>query len=191
MSKKLLSEIRNCTFCKVQLPHSPKPILNFSSKSKIIIIGQAPGIKAHESGIPWHDASGDRLRTWLGVSIDEFYDPENFAIVPMGFCYPGKGNNGDLPPRPECASLWMDKIIASLKHKQLTLLIGQYSQNFFLNDITKRTLTERVKHYQEYLPDYVVLPHPSPRNNIWLKKHPWFMKHNLPMLQKTIRSILQ
>ncbi len=191
MSQKLLNEIRRCTTCKTHLPYPPKPILNFSTKSKIAIIGQAPGIKVHNSGIPWNDASGDRLREWLNVTPEEFYDVKNFAIVPMGFCYPGNNGKSDLPPRPECAELWMDKILKTLKNKQLILLIGQYSQNYFLKDLKKKTLTDTVKHYQEYLPDYFVLPHPSPRNNIWLKKNPWFVKSNLSELRKKIRSILR
>ncbi len=172
MTTTLLKEIRACKACKDFLPYAPKPVLNFSTKSKIIIIGQAPGIKVQKSGIPWNDASGERLREWLGVSVDEFYEPANFAIVPMGFCYPGNNGKGDIPPRPECAKLWMEKILKTLKNKQLVLLIGQYSQGYFLQDTKKNNLTETVKNYQEYLPDYFVLPHPSPRNNIWLKKNP-------------------
>ena len=191
MSTSLLKEIRACKVCKEFLPYAPKPVLNFSSKSKIVIIGQAPGIKVQKSGIPWNDASGERLREWLNVSVDEFYDPHNFAIVPMGFCYPGNEGKGDLPPRPECAELWMEKILKTLKNRKLVLLIGQYSQNYFLKKLKKKTLTETVKHYQEYLPDYFVLPHPSPRNNIWLKKNAWFIKNNLPDLKKNINSILK
>ena len=190
MSKNLLKEIRQCTACRDYLPFPPKPILNFSEQSHIIIIGQAPGIRVHESGVPWNDASGNRLREWLNVSVDEFYDPHNFAIVPMGFCYPGNDGKGDLPPQPECAELWMKKILKTLNNKKLILLIGQYSQNYFLQNTKKKTLTDTVKHYQNYLPDYFVLPHPSPRNNIWLKKNPWFMKKNLPDLKKTIVSLL-
>lgn len=191
MSTTLLKEIRLCTACKKYLPFAPKPVLNFSKYSPIVIIGQAPGIKVQESGIPWNDASGERLREWLNVSADEFYEPDNFAIVPMGFCYPGNDGKGDRSPRPECAELWMNKILNTLKNKQLVLLIGQYSQGHFLQDTKKKTLTETVKNYQDYLPDYFVLPHPSPRNNIWLKKNPWFVKKNLPELQKTIHSILR
>lgn len=188
MSKKLLNEIRRCNHCKQHLPYPPKPVINFSTTSKIIIIGQAPGIKVQNSGIPWDDASGERLRSWLNVSADEFYDPNNFAIVPMGFCYPGKGTHGDKPPRPECAELWMDKVLNTLKNKQLTLLIGQYAQNYFLNET--KTLTETVKYFKTYLPEYLVLPHPSPRNNIWLKQNPWFEKTNLPALKERIHLLL-
>jgi uracil-DNA glycosylase len=191
MSKTLLKEIRQCTACKDYLPYPPKPVLNFSIHSRIVIIGQAPGIRVQESGIPWNDASGERLREWLSVSVDEFYEPNNFAIVPMGFCYPGNDGKGDRPPRSECAELWMNKILKTLKNKKLVLLVGQYSQGYFLQDTKKKTLTETVKNYQDYLPNYFVLPHPSPRNNIWLKKNPWFVKKNLPELQKTIRSLLK
>lgn len=191
MSTKLISEIRACTACKEFLPFPPKPVFSFSRNSKIILIGQAPGIRVQESGIPWSDASGERLREWLSVSSDEFYEPQNFAIVPMGFCYPGKGANGDLPPRPECAELWMQLILATLKQKKLTILIGQYSQKYFLQEACQRTLTETVKNWKEYLPKYLVLPHPSPRNNIWLKKNPWFEKEVVPALRKKIRQYLK
>ncbi|MFT5426146.1 MAG: uracil-DNA glycosylase [Gammaproteobacteria bacterium] len=190
MTIKLLKEIRRCTACAEFLPHSPRPVLNFSTQSRIVIIGQAPGIKVHNSGVPWDDASGLRLRKWLNVSVDEFYDPNNFAIVPMGFCFPGNDGKSDRPPRPECAELWMSKILSRLKNKKLTLLVGQYSQKYFLDKTKKKTLTESVKSYQDYLPDYFVLPHPSPRNNIWLKKNPWFEKNNVVDLQKRIRLLL-
>lgn len=189
MSKKLINEIKACTVCRDFLPFSPKPVFSFSPKSRIVLIGQAPGIKVHESGIPWNDASGKRLREWLNISSDEFYDETKFSIVPMGFCYPGNKGKGDLPPRPECAELWMQRILKTIKHKKLLLLIGQYSQNYFLAETKKRTLTETVKHWQEYLPDYFVLPHPSPRNNIWLRKNPWFDKRVVPSLRKAITMI--
>ena len=191
MSDVLLKEIRRCAACKDFLPFPPKPVLNFSEESKIIIIGQAPGIKVQESGIPWNDASGERLREWLGVSNEQFYNPNNFAILPMGFCYPGNNGKGDLPPRPECAELWMNKILNTLNNQKLILLIGQYSQGYFLPKTKKKTLAETVRTFKEYLPDYFVLPHPSPRNNIWLKKNPWFVKKNLPVLQKTIRKLIK
>ena len=165
-------------------------MVSFSGSSKIIIIGQAPGLKVHKSGIPWDDASGERLREWLNVSNDEFYNTKNFGIVPMGFCYPGKGKSGDLPPRPECAELWMDQVLKTLKKAELIILIGQYSQNYFLEDDKKGTLTETVKAWKDYLPEYFVLPHPSPRNNIWLKKNPWFEKKLVPELQKTINKLI-
>lgn len=172
------------------MPFPPNPILNFTKNSKIVLIGQAPGIKVQKSGIPWDDASGERLRDWLKVSSNEFYDPLNFAIVPMGFCYPGNDGKGDLPPRKECAELWMQRILNSLNNKKLIILIGQYSQKYFLDTAAKITLTERVKNWKAYLPDYFVLPHPSPRNNIWLKNNPWFEKDVLPALNTSVQQIL-
>ena len=158
--------------------------------SKILIVGQAPGIKVQESGIPWNDASGDRLRAWMKVSKEQFYNTKYFSIVPMGFCYPGKGKSGDLPPRPECAEKWMSPILDKLPKRQITLLIGQYAQAWFLQSRKKATLTETVKNWKLYLPHYFVLPHPSPRNNIWLKKNPWFEKQLVPKLKKKIEEFM-
>ena len=177
--------------CEEFLPFAPKPIFSFSKNSKIVLIGQAPGIKVHESETPWDDASGVRLREWLGVSDEQFYDTKNFAIVPMGFCYPGKGKSGDLPPRKECAPLWIDQILGKLQDHKLKILIGQYSQKYFLGDSIKRNLTETVKCWREYLPDFIVLPHPSPRNNIWLKKNPWFRDELLPEIGKFVKKSLK
>lgn len=187
---KLLTEIRSCKVCEEHLPFPPKPVVRFSGSSKIIIIGQAPGTKVQKSGIPWDDASGERLRSWLKVEPSEFYDTKKFGIVPMGFCYPGKGKSGDLPPRPECAELWMKPIFKALKKKEIVLLIGQYSQKFFLGDRAKSTLTQTVQAWKEYLPEFFVLPHPSPRNNIWLKKNEWFEKETIPHFRKVIRKHL-
>lgn len=186
----LIKDIEACVACESLLPHPPRPVISFSSSSRIIIIGQAPGLKVHNSGIPWDDASGKRLREWLGVSNEQFYDTKLFGIVPMGFCYPGKGKSGDLPPRPECATLWMEKVLSSLKKKEVIILIGQYAQNYFLKNSLKDNLTTSVQAWEEYLPEFILLPHPSPRNNIWLKKNEWFEKHNIPKLQKHIKSIL-
>ena len=186
----LLKEISKCTICKPFLSNGCRPVLNAHPSSKIIIIGQAPGIKVHQSGIPWQDKSGDNLREWLNVTEDEFYDPEKFAIIPMGFCYPGKGKTGDLPPRPECAPLWHPPLLSGLNNVKLTLLIGQYAQKYYLGKNSKSNLTETVRHFNEYLPQYFPLPHPSPRNNIWEKKNPWFERENIPLLQKAIRDML-
>jgi len=186
----LKRNIKACTLCEEDLPFPPKPTFSLSTTSKILIVGQAPGIKVHESGIPWNDASGDRLREWLGVSQKQFYSTKNFSIVPMGFCYPGKGKSGDLPPRPECAETWMAPILEKLPKRQLTLLIGQYAQSWFLKSLKKATLTETVKNWKAYLPEYFVLPHPSPRNNIWLKKNPWFEKKLVPELKKRVAEYL-
>ncbi|QPJ62549.1 MAG: uracil-DNA glycosylase family protein [Candidatus Nitronauta litoralis] len=187
----LIQEIKSCTHCQEHLPLPPNPVVSFSRESRILVVGQAPGIKVHETSIPWNDPSGDRLRQWLDVSREEFYNPKLFAIVPMGFCYPGKGKSGDLPPRPECAELWNEPILKLLKNIQLTLLVGQYAQNFYLNDSKKKTLTLTIQHFKEYLPDYFVLPHPSPRNNIWLKKNPWFEKETLPKLKRELKRALK
>ncbi|TWI81663.1 uracil-DNA glycosylase [Lacibacter cauensis] len=186
----LLSNIHNCTVCSKQLPLGAKPVLRFSAKSRIIIIGQAPGIKAHNSGIPWNDASGERLRSWLGVDASTFYDTDKFALIPMGFCYPGKGRSGDNPPRPECAPLWHPQLLAKSKSAQLKILIGNYAQAYYLGNKQKPTLTETVKAFEEYLPETIVLPHPSPRNNIWLKKNSWFEKELLPVLKHQVQQNL-
>lgn len=186
----LIVEIRSCTHCQQHLEHGPNPVLEATSESKIVIIGQAPGRVVHQSGIPWDDKSGDNLRAWMGINRLTFYDPKQIAIVPMGFCYPGKGKSGDLPPRKECAPLWHERLLNEMNQVQLTLLIGQYAQKYYLKDQTKRTLTETVKQYQSFLPKYFVLPHPSPRNNIWKKKNSWFDEEVLPVLKTTVNQIL-
>ncbi len=185
----LLKEIRQCQVCLPELEHGVNPVLSASPHSKIVIIGQAPGMAVHKSGVPWQDKSGDRLREWLGVSEEQFYNPEIFAIIPMGFCYPGKGKSGDLPPRKECAPLWHQLIWQHLTEAKLTLLIGSYAQSYYLSDNRKKTLTETVKNFEEYLPSYLPLPHPSPRNNIWLKKNPWFLEEVIPYLRKEIEMV--
>lgn len=190
MSEKLFSEMRNCRLCESHLPLGPRPVFHLATHSKIFVVGQAPGTKVHKSGIPWDDASGDRLREWLGVSKEEFYNKDHFGIMPMGLCYPGKGKSGDLPPRPECAPLWMPKVLKLIR-PQLILLIGQYSQNYFLKDQKKSTLTETVRSWKEYRPQYYVLPHPSPRNNIWLKKNPWFEEEVVGALRRDVRKLLK
>lgn len=188
---KLIKEIQACRVCEKSLPLRPRPVVSFSTKSKIVVIGQAPGLKVHNSGVPWDDASGERLREWLGVSASVFYDRSLFGIVPMGFCYPGRGKSGDNPPRPECADLWMERVLRSIKSTELVLLIGQYSQNYFLGDAKRETLTETVRHFKDYLPEYFALPHPSPRNNIWLKKNGWFLKEAVPSLRRRVKRILK
>ncbi|NJO91336.1 MAG: uracil-DNA glycosylase family protein [Chloroflexia bacterium] len=186
----LLSEIRNCTVCRDFLPNSPKPIIQASKASKIVIIGQAPGQKVQNSGIPWDDASGNNLRAWLGVDKQTFYDEAIFAFIPMGFCFPGTGKSGDLPPRHECATLWHQQVLKAMTEVKLTILIGQYAQNYYLGNDCKSTLTETVKTYKEYLPRYHPLPHPSPRNNIWQKKNCWFKEDVIPFLQENILSYI-
>jgi uracil-DNA glycosylase len=187
---KILSEVRNCTVCKAFLPKVPRPIIQASSVSKIVIIGQAPGRKVQDSGIPWDDASGNNLREWLGVDKQTFYNEKIFALIPMGFCFPGSGKSGDLPPRPECAPLWHQQVLKSMTEIKLTLLIGQYAQNYYLKSPVKITLTETVKNYNDYLPNYIPLPHPSPRNNIWQKKNKWFKESLIQVLQEKVESLL-
>lgn len=159
-----------------------------SAKSKIIVVGQAPGRVVHTTGIPWNDQSGSNLRSWLGVSRETFYDTSIFALIPMGFCYPGKGKSGDLPPRRECAPLWQEKLMEQMPEKRLVLLIGLYAQNYYLGNRCKGTLTETVKHFREYLPLFFPLPHPSPRNNIWQAKNQWFATEVLPVLKDKITT---
>ncbi|MCB0492384.1 MAG: uracil-DNA glycosylase family protein [Cyclobacteriaceae bacterium] len=188
--RKLKLDIKNCALCEKYLPLGPNPVFQFAKRTPIIIVGQAPGKKVHESGIPWGDASGDRLREWLGVTNDEFYNEAKIGLVPMGFCYPGKGKSGDLPPREECAPTWHNRIFDAVGEVKLLLLIGQYAQAYYLRERNKSTLTETVRSFQEYGPNIITLPHPSPRNNIWLKKNPWFLKQLLPVLKERIRTIL-
>ena len=188
---KLIKEIANCSVCREHLPLGPRPIITAHPKSKIVIIGQAPGSIVHKTGVPWDDKSGENLRNWMGVQKEDFYDEKKIAIIPMGFCYPGKGKTGDLPPRKECAPLWHNILLNNLKEVDLILLIGKYAQDYYLKDKSKRTLTETVKNYKEFLPKYFVLPHPSPRNNIWQAKNKWFNIAVIPNLQTRITRILK
>lgn len=186
----LLKDVRSCIHCSEHLPLGPRPVLRAHPKARLLIIGQAPGTKVHQSGIPWNDPSGDRLRSWLGLSREEFYDETKIAIMPMGFCYPGKGTSGDLPPRPECAPLWHDKILKHLPNIKLTLLIGKYAQERYLGDQRKATLTDTVRAWKEYTKDGLLpLVHPSPRNQIWLKKNPWFEKEVVPYIRMKIQKV--
>jgi len=188
--KKLIQEIRKCTVCKEHLSAGVNPVISVHPNSKIAIIGQAPGIKVHRSGIPWDDKSGERLREWMNVDDETFYNPENFALVPMGFCYPGKGKTGDLPPRKECAPLWHNRLFTEMPKIELVLLIGSYAQKHYLKDKGKRTLTETVQNFESYVPKWMPLPHPSLRNNIWLKKNPWFVLDLVPILQSLVKKHL-
>ncbi len=185
----LLTDIRACTVCEAHLPHGPRPVVQVATTSRIVIIGQAPGRKVHESGIPWDDRSGDTLRDWLGLSSEQFYDPDLVAIVPMGFCYPGSAKSGDKPPRPECAPLWHEPLLGHLPTDRLEIIIGMYAQRRYIPD-RQPTLTETVAQWRTYLPGQVVLPHPSPRNQHWLTKNPWFAKETLPAVRKRIAEII-
>jgi uracil-DNA glycosylase len=185
---KLLQEIKQCRACEKYI--TPNPILSIGRQSKIIIVGQAPGRIVHETGIPWNDKSGDNLRAWLGVDKPTFYDTKKFGIMPMGFCYPGTGKSGDLPPRPECAPLWHAKLLKRITEIKLIILVGQYAHSYYLKEKIKESLTETVKNYTAYLPEFFALPHPSPRNNIWLAKNKWFAEVVLPDLKDTISRLL-
>lgn len=189
-SHQLIEQVSKCVICEPHLPLGARPVIQFNPNALILIAGQAPGIKVHETGVPFNDASGNRLREWLGLTRDEFYDANNIAILPMGFCYPGKGKTGDLPPRKECAPAWREQLLAALPNIELTIVLGKYAQAYHLPETKKMPLTELVKSWREYWPNYLVLPHPSPRNNIWLKKNPWFEQDVLPELGKRIATIL-
>lgn len=167
----------------------PRPVLQVHPQAKILIAGQAPGRRVHASGVSFNDPSGDRLRQWMGISRDVFYDPEQIALMAMGFCYPGTGKSGDLPPRPECAPAWREQLLGHLGHVKMTLVLGQYAHRYHFND-QKRSLTERVKAWRDYWPILVPLPHPSPRNNLWLRRNSWFEKELIPVLQKEVSQIL-
>ncbi len=185
----LLEQIRSCRICEEHLPLGPRPVLAASSSAKLLIVGQAPGTKVHASGKPWDDQSGKRLRQWLDMEPDLFYDSSQVAIVPMGFCYPGKGKSGDLPPRRECSLHWHQNLLAHLPNIQLTLVIGKYAQDYFLGSSAKANLTETVANWHEYLPKYMPMPHPSPLNHFWLRKNPWFETDAVPALQVLIKDL--
>ncbi|WP_034060539.1 uracil-DNA glycosylase family protein [Lacinutrix jangbogonensis] len=186
----LLHNISQCVICKAHLPLGPRLAVTAHPESKIVIIGQAPGTKVHASGIPWDDQSGKKLRQWLNVSDENFYNTKNFAIVPMGFCYPGKGKTGDLPPRKECAPEWHEALLNKMPKVELVLLIGAYAQKYYLKENFKKNLTETVGKYKPYLPKYFPMPHPSPTNRFWRSKNPWFEELVVPELQKVVKIIL-
>ena len=185
----LLTEIRQCTICSDSLAFGPRPVLAAHPQSKIAIIGQAPGSVVHRTGTPWDDQSGKNLRMWMGINDATFYDEKQIALIPMGFCYPGKGKTGDLPPRKECAPQWHAQLFDEMKNLELILLIGKYAQDEYLEN-SKPILTSTVQNFKEYLPKHFVLPHPSPRNNIWQAKNEWFKDEVLPTLKSTVSSIL-
>lgn len=184
----LLREIRACRLCEAVLPLGPRPVLRASASSRLMIVGQAPGIRVHESGVPWADASGKRLREWLQLDEAAFYDERRVAIVPMGFCYPGKQGSGDAPPRPECRATWHPRLLPMLKKVELTLLIGRYAQAYFLDG--SDDVTANVRAWKAHLPALLPLPHPSPRNVAWFKANPWFDREVLPVLRRRVKQAL-
>lgn len=187
-TESLIREIRACRVCAAALSAGPRPIVQFSATSRIVIIGQAPGTRVHESGVPWDDASGERLRDWTGLSPRQFYDPAIVALVPMGFCYPGTGTSGDLPPRRECAPLWHDRVLALLPVDRLTLLVGRYAQAQYLGPSGKQTMTAAVRAFADHSPVIFPLPHPSWRSTGWMRKSPWFEADVLPALREAVRK---
>lgn len=189
--ERLLDEVRGCTYCREHLPLEPRPVLRAHCEARILIVGQAPGTRVHETGVPWNDPSGVRLRQWLGVSPEVFYDPARFAIIPMGFCYPGRDlRGGDLPPRPECAPLWHERLLAHLPNLALTVLVGSYAQRYYLDGRAHKSLTETVQHWRDYMPKYLPTPHPSPRNTLWIKRHSWFEEEVVPALRTRVGELL-
>lgn len=187
--KGLLEEIAACRLCEEHLMHDPRPVLQAHAKARILIAGQAPGRRVHETGIPFDDPSGDRLREWIGIDRKTFYDPRQVAILPMAFCFPGTGKSGDLPPRPECAPAWRQPLLDIMNDIRLTLVIGQYAQAYHLGGDRKKNLTDTVRAWREY-GDAIPLPHPSPRNNIWLRKNAWFEKEVIPEVRSRVRRSL-
>lgn len=186
---RLLKEVRACRICEEHLPHGIRPVVQAAPRARVLIAGQAPGRRVHESGVPFDDPSGDRLRDWMGVSRETFYDATRIAILPMGFCYPGTGSSGDRPPRPECAEAWRERLLAQMPALELTLVIGRYAMDWHLGP-RDGNLTETVRAWREHGPDRIPLPHPSPRNNVWMKKNPWFEKDVLPALRRLVRRAL-
>jgi uracil-DNA glycosylase len=186
---RLVEQARACRLCA--LPHEPRPVLRVSATARLLIIGQAPGTKVHATGVPWNDASGDRLRQWLLLDRDTFYDVSRVAIMPMGFCFPGQdAHGGDLPPRKECAPKWHAPILAQMPAIRLTLLVGSYAQARYLGPRRKRTTGETVRAFADYLPDGLLpLPHPSWRNTGWLKRNPWFDAEVLPAMRARLADL--
>lgn len=187
--EELLTAVRRCRACEQYLPLGPRPVLQAGATARILIVGQAPGARVHATGTPWDDPSGERLRKWMGVAAASFYDESKFAIIPMGYCYPGRGKGGDLPPRRECATLWLDHLLAKLPQIELILLIGLHAQAHFLGSRRKPSLTATVKAWREFAPEYLPLPHPSARNTAWFQRNPWFEDELLPVLRQRIEVI--
>ena len=189
---RLLREVRACQICSTNLPLGARPVLQLASSARVLIIGQAPGSKVHQSGIPWSDLSGDRLRDWMKLDGSVFYDKTRVAILPIGFCYPGAGKNrGDLPPRPECAPLWHERLLKHLPNLEVTLLVGQYAQRHYLGSRRMGSMTQTVKAFAAYGPQFFPLPHPSWRSVIWMRKHAWFERSVIPELRKKVRKAIR
>lgn len=188
--EKLLKDVKACKVCEAHLPLGPKPVLRIHPDARILVSGQAPGIKVHQSGLSWNDRSGKKLREWMGVDDETFYDITKVAVLPKGFCYPGKAVRGDLPPRPECAELWFEQLLAHMPNIELVLVIGIHSQAYFLKGRQKKTMAETIDAWKEYMPTHLPLPHPSPRNIGWFKKHPWFEQEVVPVLRQEVQRIL-
>jgi uracil-DNA glycosylase len=182
-------EARGCTLCRRQLPLGPRPVFRAQRSSRLLIVGQAPGRRVHESGIPWNDPSGDVLRAWLGMEREDFYDASRIAIVPIGLCYPGTVDGADLPPRRECAPLWQPRFRAALPAIGLTLLVGGYAQRFYLKDFERKSVAETVRAFRDYLPEFFPLPHPSWRNKAWIKRNPWFERDVIPALRRRVKAL--
>ena len=188
---RLMRDVRACTAC-VDLPLGPRPVLQIAKSARLLIVGQAPGRKVHESGVPWDDASGERLRHWMGIDQAAFYDEASVAIMPIGFCYPGRNaGSGDKPPRPECAPRWQARLLEHLSEIRLTLLVGHHAQRFYLRANGKGTMTDTVRSFRQFAPKYVPLPHPSWRSTIWMRRNPWFEAKVLPGLRRSVRSVLE
>lgn len=187
----LLAEVRACKVCDAHLPLGAKPVVRINAQARILISGQAPGIKVHQTGLSWNDRSGDKLREWMGIGRDIFYNESLVAVLPKGFCYPGKGTRGDLPPRKECAELWFERLLAQMPNLQLILPIGIHAQEYFLNKKRKKTMALTVKAWEEYMPAYMPLPHPSPRNIMWFRKNPWLEQDVIPALKEKVAGVLQ
>ncbi len=186
----LLTDIRACHACAAHLPLGPRPVVQASPSARLLLVGQAPSLTVHHTGVPWDDKSGEQLRRWLGIDRATFYDATRVALMPMGYCYPGRGTSGDLPPRKECAALWHHRLLAQMPQVELTLLIGQYAQRQFLGNTARSGVTETVEAFADYAPRFIPLPHPSPRNTGWFKHHPWFESDVLPVLRERVKQAL-
>lgn len=190
----LLAEVRACRLCEDELPLGPNPVLRASVTARVLIVGQAPGTRVHATSVPWNDPSGDRLRAWLGLDRERFYDQSRIAIVPMGFCYPGKGKSGDLPPAGRCAPTWHEPLLARMPAVELVLLVGAYAQQYYLppgeQGGHRETLTERVRRWRDFAPRFLPLPHPSPRNTLWLRRNAWFEEQVVPALRQRVADVL-